>query len=1015
MSFRLKIILGLVVIQLLLLVILVWSSLNFLRSSNEIELSNRASSIAEILASTLEDKLLTGDQPGLMGHINDILALPGTIYVRIVNHAGTVVAEGGDAEALGRAFVEDFLFEDVDNGVYEVSADIVRGGQTVGSVELGLTVRSINTIMDAARREMATIAMFGLGVSIVFSVLLGNYFRRQLTSLRDATRRIASGDIGYQIPVLGGDELAQTAGAFNTMSRKLVSLYSEKQAALTGARQKAQELHESERRIHAVLHHAIDAIITIDENGLIESFNPAAEKIFGYGAGEAIGEGIGILMPQPYLAEHERHIQQFIRGGDRTILGVAREIQGLRKDGTKFPLEIDISEMEVEGRYLFIAIARDITERKRLEERIRVTIESAPISMLMVDADGSIVLINAETEKLFGYSRGELLGRKVEILVPQRYRGHHALQRQQFYAAPEARRMGRGRDLYGVCKNGDEFPVEIGLNPIETNDGLLVLATILDITERKHAESELRQAKEVALESSRSKFEFIANVSQEIRVPVNSMLGMINLLLDTELSPEQRERVAGIRSSGESLITIINDVLDFSKIEAGKLYLESIEFDLWQTVDLVCQIYRDQAARKGVSLVYMMPYTVPAALRGDPTRLRQLLTNLLDNAVKFTDKGEVVLRVEVVEDAAEQVVLRFAVSDTGPGIAPATQKRIFEIFARTDISLTPRYGSSGLGLVISKRLTEMMDGAIGVESEPGRGSVFWFTSRFMKQPEAKPVMRAVYKEMSNLRVLIVNADAAALATLQNMASDLGMRASGVDDGVRALHELYTAAERRQPYDVVIFDMMMRGMNALRFAHTVSEDSHMAGVHMIMVAATGYRGDSEEVRHAGVQGYLTAPFERDQLQECIAAVMGINRNDHDTFITRHSLAASRQPQHGYALVVAADEERQKQLLARLERIGYRVCLAIDAAQALDATARNHHDLVLVDNEARELLDAEAIRRLRGREHQGEHIPVVVIVSPAASSDQRQSYRAAGADECITGLVDVEGLGRKRKPG
>lgn len=892
MSFRLKIILGLVVIQLLLLVILVGSSLNFLRGSNEVELSNRASSIAELLASTLEDKLLVGDQSGLMNHINEILALPGTVYVRINNSAGSVVAEGGEAAALGRTFVEDFLFEDVDDGVYDVTADIVRNGETVGSVQLGLTVQSINTIMDAARREMATIALIGLCVSIVFSVLLGNYFKRQLTSLRDATRRIASGDIGYQIPVLGGDELAQTAGAFNTMSRKLVSLYSEKQAALTGARQKAHELHESERRIHAVLHHAVDAIITIDENGLIESFNPAAEKIFGYSAGEAIGEGLGLLMPQPHVAEYERHIQQFIRGGDRTILGAAREIQGLRKDGAQFPLEIDISEMEIEGRYLFIAIARDITERKKVE-------------------------------------------------------------------------------------------------------------------------SELRRAKDAALESSRSKFEFIANVSQEIRVPVNSMLGTINLLLDTGLSPEQHERIAGIRSSGESLITIINDVLDFSKIEAGKLYLESIEFDLWQTVDLVYQTYRDQAARKGVNLVYVMPYSAPTALRGDPTRLRQLLINLIDNAVKFTDKGEIVLRVEVAEDAEQEAVLRFSVSDTGPGIAPATQKRIFEIFTRTEATLTPRYGSSGLGLVISKRLTEMMDGAIGVESEVGRGSLFWFTCRFVKQPEAKPVVRPVYKGMDKLRVLIVNADAMALASMQSMVSELGMHASGVDDGVRALHELCTAAERRQPYDVVIFDMMMRGMSGLRFARTVREDGRMAGVHMIMVATTGYRGDSEEVRHAGVQGYLTAPFERDQLYECIAAVAGIDRNDHDTFITRHSLAASRLPQHGHALVVAVDAERQKQLLARLERIGYRASLALDAVQALDATTRSHYDLVLVDNEARELLDAEAIRRLRSREHQGEHIPVVVIVSPAASGDQRQAYRAAGADECFTGLVDIEEFNRKKR--
>ncbi len=1019
MSFRLKIILGLVVIQLLLLVILVWSSLNFLRGSNEIELSNRASSIAEILASTLEDKLLGGDHAGLLDHINEILALPGTVYVRVVNLAGDLVAEGGDAEALARPFVGDFLFDDVDDGIFDVTAEIVRGGGMVGSVQLGLSIQTINSIMDAARREMATIAMFGLCVSIVFSVLLGNYFRRQLTSLRDATRRIASGDIGYQVPVLGGDELAQTAGAFNTMSRKLVSLYSEKQAALTGARQKAQELHASERRVHAVLQHAMDAIITFDENGQIESFNPAAARIFGYSAGEAVGQSLGLLLPQTWLAEHERHIQQFIRGGDRTILGVAREIQGLRKDGAQFPLEIEISEMEIEGRYLFIATARDITGRKQADKSLRDSESALKEAQRMSrignwswDFHADLPVWSEEMFRIFGRDPARPPANFQEV---PRYFTPESWSR---LSAAVDKCITEGAtyemDLELVREDGSHCWVLARGVPCRNEAGDIVelRGMMQDITERKEVESELRRAKDAALESSRSKFEFIANVSHEIRVPVNSMLRTLNQLLDTEISPVQRERVTDIRAAGVSLITIINDMLDFSKIEAGKLYLESIEFDLWQTVDIVYQLYREQAARKGVNLVYVMPHSTPTALRGDPTRLRQLLTNLVDNAVKFTEKGEVVLRIEATKDTAEGVVLRFTVSDTGPGIAPATQKRIFEIFTRTEAPLAPRYGSSGLGLVISKRLTEMMDGSIGVESEVGRGSLFWFTCRFTKQREGKLSAHPASRSAESLRVLLVNADADALASMQGMVSEFGMHASGIDDGVRALHELITAAERRQPYDVVIFDMMMRGMNGLRFAHTVREDARISGLHMIMVATTGYRGDSEEVRHAGVQGYLTAPFDRAELRECIAAVAGIERSDHDSFVTRHSLAASRQPQHGHALIVAVADERQKQLLARIERIGYRASLALDAAQALEAAARTRYDLILVDNEARELLDAEAIRRLRSREHEGERIPVVVIVSPAASGAQCQAYRAAGADECFTDLVDVEGLSRKK---
>lgn len=896
MSFRLKIVLGLVVIQILLMLILVWSSLNFLRITNEVELSNRASATASILASALSAAVTDDDAGVLIATINEVVAQPDILYIRFIK--GSVIVAAGDPAMLDRPFVEDFLFEDVTDGVYDVSAEIREDGASTGRVEIGISTNEVGDIMVAARREMATIAVIGLGLSILFSLMLGNYFARQLKRLKDATRRIASGDIGYQIAVAGNDELAQTANAFNTMSRKLAMLYSEKQAALNRARQKADELQDSERHIHAVLHHAMDAIFTFDDGGVLESINPAGERMFGYPAEGCIGQNIAMLIPEPWMSEQQASIREYLRDSGVRNLAATREIEGRHKDGGVFPLEIDISEVEIEGRHLFIAIARDITLRKQVE-------------------------------------------------------------------------------------------------------------------------SELRHAQDAALESSRNKFEFIANISQEIRAPVNEILGSLNVLAASELTPDQRARVENISSSGDSLITVINDMLDFSRIEAGKLELEVIDFDLWRTVDTVYRMFRNAAEDKGVNFSYILPCLAPTALRGDPTRLRQLLINLFDNALKFTGKGEVILRIGVIDESDGHAILRFEVEDTGIGIAPDVQQQIFEIFSHSDLPASAPFNrSSGLGLMISKRLAEMMQGTIGVSSEIGRGSVFWFTARFEKHAGVAEFPENQFNDLSHLKVLIVNPDPDACESLRALVSKAGLRPGCIEDGMKALNELGASANRGQPYDLVFFDREIPGMNGLQFAHAVRGDRRIARTRMIMLAATGYRGDGEEVRQAGIHGYLTAPVKSEDILACISAVMQGGWEKRAGLVTRHTLASvpGRQQRQDYALVVSADRERQKQLLGRLERLGYRTSLATDAAEALAATERSASRLIVVDNEARELLGADALRRIRRRERDGqEHMPIVVIVSPAASRDEQLAYRSAGADECFSGLAGIDSLKRQVSGG
>ena len=888
MSFRLKIILGILFIQVLLLAVVVWSNFHFLHISNEVELNKHASTTAAVLAASIRQEVAEENLPALGMLARDVFAQPGIEYVRIRGR-GKVLVEMGSRDALARPFHEDFLVDDVEDGIFDVAAEVRLQNQMIGQVELGYSLAEIDSVMMAARRQTATISMIGLGVGLVIALMLGNYFARQLKILRDASRRIASGDIGYQLSVAGSDELAQTARSFNTMSRRLAALYSEKQAALTDAKQTTSELQASKRRVQAVLNNALDAIITIDENGIIESFNPAAEKIFGYDADEVVGQNVRILMPEPYHSEHDRYLQAYLHSGVRKIIGAGREVVGRRKDGTVFPMEVEISEVFIEGRRLFIGIARDITERKQYE-------------------------------------------------------------------------------------------------------------------------LELQRARDAVMASSRHKFEFIANVSHELRVPLHEILSMSQLLLESSLEPEQRQQADRIHEAGRTLVTIVNDVLDFSKLEAGRLVLERIPFSVHRTVYEVVHGLRDLAREKGLRLVYLMPPTVPSLLCGDPVRLRQILVNLVDNAVKFTSHGEVVVRVAPEGGDQDRQCLRFEVRDTGVGLTPQQQQRIFETFDETAGTLTRHYGSSGLGLAITRKLVEMMDGRIGVESTPGQGSTFWFTVCLRRSARRTSEPVSLFGEFRRVHVLVVDDNPARRERLIAQLDAAGMTVHGVVDGSHALDQLCTAAANGQPYGLVIFNMNLPGMSGLQLARAIASDSRIAGVRMIVVTSTGYRGDSEEVRRSGISGYLTMPFDENMLLGCVAAVLQLDEEDKDTLITRHNLTSAPVYHQGNVLLVVPDPERQKELAAMLEELDLSVTIAADSDAGLQAMKDCDYDLVLVDAS---LDDAgcsrlvEAAHRERGAAQEGGRRCRIMLLSATEEAEEMQRRcRALGFDDSVSGPLTMK---------
>ena len=377
----------------------------------------------------------------------------------------------------------------------------------------------------------------------------------------------------------------------------------------------------------------------------------------------------------------------------------------------------------------------DITDRKQAElalaaadQRSRALLESAPDGTMIADDQGRIVIVNAQFEVLFGYTKDEIIGQPIEVLLPERYRGKHVGQRTSFFQEPSTRGMGSGMELFAQRKDGSEFPVEISLSPLQTDEGMLVSSSIRDISERKKAEAALIEARAAAEAANQAKSDFLANMSHEIRTPMNGIMGMTELALDTDLTTEQREFLTTIESSADSLLSLINDILDFSKIEAKKLELDPTDFELRERIGETLSTLAVRAHGKGLELAFDVDPRIPERLVGDVHRIRQILLNLLGNAIKFTERGEIVLRIELVSQEEQQVKLRFAVQDTGIGLPADKLEAIFQPFEQADASTTRKYGGTGLGLAISVRLVELMGGKMEVESELGSGTTFSFTA-----------------------------------------------------------------------------------------------------------------------------------------------------------------------------------------------------------------------------------------------------------------------------------------------
>ena len=646
-------------------------------------------------------------------------------------------------------------------------------------------------------------------------------------------------------------------------------------------------------------------------------------------------------------------------------------------------------------------LQKEIVERKQAEVALEnqktflnSLIENNPVAIVALDSQFAVQMCNPAFEKLFLYRQSDIRGQQLRDLIT------NAEIRDDF--APELE-----REVHQVTRrtrsDGSLVDVEVFAVPLTVGGKVSGgrLALFQDITERKRAEEAMQRAKEAAEAASRAKSEFLANMSHEIRTPMNGIMGMTELVLDTELDTEQRNYLNVAKVSADSLLSLINDILDYSKIEAGKLEIDAIDFNLGNCLGETMKTLSLRAHQKGLELAFEIEPDVPDGLIGDPGRLRQIIVNLIGNAIKFTEKGEVVLQVEAEFRNQDSIRLHFTVADTGIGIPTDKQAAIFEAFQQADGSMTRKYGGTGLGLTISSRLVELMGGRIWVESELDKGSRFHFTADFALQKlAARTVVPRDPETLRDMRVLVVDDNATNRHILLKMLENWHTNPTAVDSGAKAIVTLKEGKGIGRTFPLILLDAQMPEMDGFALAEAIKRNPDWRAATIMMLSSAGQRGDAIRCRELGVAAYLTKPVQQAELLDAILTALGTRARTETPppLVTRHSLRETRVRLQ--ILLVEDNAVNQLVALRLLEKYGHTVTVAANGKKALSALDEQAYDLILMDVQMPEMNGWEATQAIREQEKTtGQHIPIVAMTAHAMKGDEEKCL-AAGMDAYLT---------------
>lgn len=763
-SFRLKTVIGIAVIETIVLCIIGWSSLTYLQKSNLEGIGYNAHATARLFSLTAKDALLSMDLASLESYAHELLNNERVKYCRIISVDQGLLVEAGDPAMLDRPFKVDLSTSEILDDIYDVTAAIKAEGFTYGHVELGMSTYHLVDVMVQARSQFILLAILEILLVALFSFGLGYLLTLQLDSLADAAGKISEGIFGYTVPIKTRDELGYTANAFNTMSLQLEKSYGALRTALDESKEKEERLIRSEAQMRGILDNMLDGLISIDTVGKILLYNPAAERIFGYSANEAIGRNVSILMPEPMSSGHNQYINNYLEDGEAKIIGIGREVVGLRKGGEQFPMDLSLSELTLgEDRY-FIGLIRDITERKRVEKELFIAI------------------------------------RKAE-------------------------------------------------------------------------------------DASEAKSTFLANMSHELRTPLNAILGYAQILQDEkDLSLLQTNGLKTIQSSGQHLLRLVIDILDISKIEIGNLELDNSVYNLDELLTNVCNMIRIRTEEKNLQFIFNKSPKVPSIVFADKLRLRQILLNILNNGVKFTDKGMIVFRVDevpitdIVTEKRSQLsgpMVRFLIQDTGIGIPIANQASIFNPFYQVFDKKRNSEGT-GLGLAITRELLHLMGSELFIKSSPGEGSSFWFDLELDVRsldeiaPSDSDMSRIVGYKGPSRHVLVVDDVEDNRKVLMLMLTKLKFVVSEAKNG----EECLVKVEENKP-DIILLDSRMPVMDGHQTLLHLRKNDKSSAIPVIAITASVTEAKRHQLMESGCNGFLNKPFKKKALLAMLGKYLAID--------------------------------------------------------------------------------------------------------------------------------------------
>jgi two-component system sensor histidine kinase/response regulator len=783
---------------------------------------------------------------------------------------------------------------------------------------------------------------------------------------------------------------------------------------ITERRRMEDALRESEEKHRTLVEHSLQGLAVVQDFQIV-FVNTASAEITGYSIDELISLGPDEVRSLVHTDDQKFVWKRFQDRLDGKSVSPRYEYRLNRKDGRIRWVEMFASRIDYRGKPAIQAALVDITERKHAEEALRETnarletlIQAIPDVVYVKDVQGCNLVVNKAYEELVTLQQAQIVGKTDEEVLPPSLTHQCQLSDDEVMSKREPIRC----EEHFTHEDDQRIFFETIKAPLYDDAGKLLglVGVSRDITERKRVEENLKNAKKEAEEANRLKSEFLANMSHEIRTPMNAIIGMTDITLDTDLNDEQRDYLTTVKHSARALLELLNDILDLSKIEADRIELETIDFDLRVTVEGVLDTLAPKASAKELELACMIHQKVPSFLRGDPGRLRQILVNLVGNAIKFTEEGEVVIGVELAEGTDDSASLLFSVTDTGIGIPKDKQTKIFESFTQADGSTTRKYGGSGLGLSICKRLVNLMGGEIGLESEPDNGSRFWFTATLEKQKEPKEDLPSISPDIKGMRILVVDDNKTNRTILVKMLESFGCSAEAVERGTEALRALKRAAHGEKLFDLVLLDMQMPGMDGEETLRAIKRHSEIKDVMVIILTSLGIRGDAARLQALGCAGYLVKPIKQSELFDTMITVLSRkerkSKEKYFPIVTRHTIA--EQKHRKVRILVAEDNPmNQKLAMALLKKSGYWVDAVENGRMVIEKLNRRTYDLILMDVQMPEMDGFEATRIIRVKEGKKRHTPIIAMTAHAMKGDRERCLQA-GMDDYVSKPIEAQKL-------